>query len=978
MTLQKWSELLSDYYCKRNNSTRVILHITFQELIDYAKEIDVEIANGRKASSFDETFVKKDFVRKFWWHKTNGNADLDDFQQKIIQIVNNANTENNYIVLLAVLALLIMPICENDELELHGKNYYGHLYNFLVNNNFISGRKDNIAKWSRSFLQKINLDIIWTNIDSWAKENNFKIDANVVEYGNGAKQYVSSLMKESLLSPSKIQRLKLIFDKSGLVPKANIDDDRLFSAFKSNFQYLGISDSKFKTLIKTDDIKEYLINILRSEYEQWDGTTKIKEKDRNTGKVKTVSDNTCYPLLLYMDYNANSNRITKISLQLFCEDIDDMDYMTFVCDTNGKELQQVYIKSNGYANRPFDIDEKTLNDIFANQDVFSIHEQNNESLKGRFVATDYYLMKMHNNRYIATNEYIKGEFYFTIIRNNVFAKFESWLEVNNAELIEDNLFGGLYSAYRIKQAKEDLNVYNNLRFKTEIRCKSVNNFELKTDIETNAVCLSKDFPAQFKITGVDVSNDRVYAVSVNGDKISSKLEYEPNNGLWILCSDKYPLNQEFTLYCNETPIQYCKTFKFIDYVLPKSFDELSLDKWGMIGSDTLTEGLNLPNNVVQQNLINWNNMSKYMSKVDSQLLESADYTETDYLLYAITSASYDRHTITIDWLKNIKNRLLSENDDNKSNADKYALYNALADYFRMGYINYTYTEKGLCITANRPTLILLPPEFERRTQNGLNGKTMVSFTCVDNEYKCLLTGGRTAALIREIEQLQDQFGFKLIIDNADSSLMPQSIYVYAKRHEVFNQLAEKCKLLYQDNVYANVLLKYLPSVDDYQKKCLEEGADINMFGVKSFRTIDYKRMSDLYPQKLAEGKGFYNSEIDKKEFDENNDVVSFFPGTKDETSVLIKDGIMKEVDKYWGHFIGMSTQKAKVLQYDKDQAKIFLPLQIRLPLLYARALTLTTGKTPDSVSGSRAYNVANNPFTPNCDAETILNKLGQQ
>ena len=83
------------------------------------------------------------------------------------------------------------------------------------------------------------------------------------------------------------------------------------------------------------------------------------------------------------------------------------------------------------------------------------------------------------------------------------------------------------------------------------------------------------------------------------------------------------------------------------------------------------------------------------------------------------------------------------------------------------------------------------------------------------------------------------------------------------------------------------------------------------------------------------------------------------------------------VDKYWGHFLGMFLHNSKVLQLNEDQTKIFLPLQIRLPLLYARALTLTTGKTPSSVSGSRAYSVAENPFTGNCDAHNILTKLGQ-
>ena len=120
-------------------------------------------------------------------------------------------------------------------------------------------------------------------------------------------------------------------------------------------------------------------------------------------------------------------------------------------------------------------------------------------------------------------------------------------------------------------------------------------------------------------------------------------------------------------------------------------------------------------------------------------------------------------------------------------------------------------------------------------------------------------------------------------------------------------------------------------------------------------------------------------EIDKEEYDKNNDVVVFFPGTRDETCVLIDNGRMIEIDKYWGHFIGMRMQNAKVLQYDEDKELIILPQQIRLPLLYARALTLITGKTPSATFGSRAYNVVGqNPLIKACKPETILRKLGQK
>ena len=75
-------------------------------------------------------------------------------------------------------------------------------------------------------------------------------------------------------------------------------------------------------------------------------------------------------------------------------------------------------------------------------------------------------------------------------------------------------------------------------------------------------------------------------------------------------------------------------------------------------------------------------------------------------------------------------------------------------------------------------------------------------------------------------------------------------------------------------------------------------------------------MAELYPEKLKLGRYLSNAEIDKRNFDKNKDFVIFFPGTKDEVYVLIHDGQMKEVDKYWGHFIGMRYADAKVLIYD--------------------------------------------------------------
>jgi hypothetical protein len=89
---------------------------------------------------------------------------------------------------------------------------------------------------------------------------------------------------------------------------------------------------------------------------------------------------------------------------------------------------------------------------------------------------------------------------------------------------------------------------------------------------------------------------------------------------------------------------------------------------------------------------------------------------------------------------------------------------------------------------------------------------------------------------------------------------------------------------------------------------------------------------------------------------------------------------MYKIDKYWGHFIGMKLANVEVLKYDDATTQIRMPSMLRLPILFARALTLLTGQTPISTNGSRAYNIGLNPYTRviASDPDDILRKLGQK
>lgn len=980
MNYNSWNDLIYRYYFGCQTGTKVMLHITLQDLIDFAKAENVEIAKGKYASEFSDDFIKRDFVCKFWCSIKDGNPTIKDFENRIIELKRQSITEQNYKCLLAIVAVLIMPICENDDLELHGNEYYGHLLPFLFHNKFINRKGQSVGQ----LLNNIKLDEIWKYINNWAESEGLPFKSCDVITESGVKHYVRSLMKESLLSPSRLQKFCILFDKGGLVPKVNIENDRLLSAFCNHYQYIGLSLHKFKQLI-SKDFKEYLVNVLRQEYDNWDGTTKIKERDRKTGKVKIESGNTYYPLFLLLDYDWNS-QTAKFGPQLYCSEIDEMDDMTFVTDDTEESLSSVYIKNDGYANKPFCIEENNLNLILKKENgVFSIHEESSQSIKARFVVTDYYLLKVYKNKYVATNEFVKGEYYLFLLRNSAEGLFANWLEENSAICISRGLLGECYNLYEIRSVSTEMPQCNNLHFKSEIRCKSVGNIEVKMGVQEDVVLLSELFAAQFKISGVDVVNDKIYAVSVNSEhRSSTELTYNHEKGLWILKPFKniFQLNKEFQLYCNESPIPYGKTYKFSDFVLPENFKEVGLDTWGGMTDNSSILGLSLPDDIMQRNLINWNTLQLQMKNADRQEIGNSTYEKTDYMLYALTSASYqtDRWVITMEWIREIRDRIASEyeNVELSIESNKFVLQNTLADYFRMGYINYVYTDKGLCLTANHPTLILLSPDYQRNVISSMQGKNIVSKKCTERYYKCLLSGGRTPSLIQEIAKYQSILGYKMEVISDDNLLMPQTIFIHAKERGVFSEIAKKLNLKYQDNIYANALLEMLPSVSDYLTY-INNGQERDFWGVPHFRAIDYNRMSEIYSERCSEGRSISNQEINKKDFDKANDFVTFFPGTREEVSVVIKDGCMFEVDKYWGHFIGMSLSDAKVLIHDEDKAQISMPQQIRLPLLYARALTLLTGQTPTSTFGSRTYSIGVNPCTyaSASSPDTILGKLGQ-
>ena len=54
MTYDSWNDLIFKYYFRSASKPKVIFHITLQDLIDFAKEENVEIAKNKCAAEFSD------------------------------------------------------------------------------------------------------------------------------------------------------------------------------------------------------------------------------------------------------------------------------------------------------------------------------------------------------------------------------------------------------------------------------------------------------------------------------------------------------------------------------------------------------------------------------------------------------------------------------------------------------------------------------------------------------------------------------------------------------------------------------------------------------------------------------------------------------------------------------------------------------------------------------------------------------------
>ncbi len=722
------------------------------------------------------------------------------------------------------------------------------------------------------------------------------------------------------------------------------------SVISDNLRIIGVSQNRWDVI--RQHYPESAISIFNKEYEQWDGMALIRHRDNSqtdqqylgVNQKLLLSISAYHGKIMYglyaqlpdaepgEDFTYNSSEFGEFSFSI------SRDCLSFDCKWNDS------IKSAVLKNNP----------------VVFLKEGDN-TVKLTYKPSNIEILESHYDKFISSRKFQAGRKYRVLIKNSEIDKYSTWLVENNAQLIQNHDLNDAYSLYSIDCAKTDLQTseLKKLHFDEKIDAKVVDTIILRR-ADNGAIVLYRDLPAYFQVSGIDVSKNKVRAVfNSDGGMEEVHLQYDEGANVWKLpvITNKFTLQKTFQLYC-DTKLISSTSYKVDDFnIMPTAeYDEICYNEYGEVDYNGKFKGLQLP----PSHNVNWENLESSMSREGRPPKpQNSEYRFTDFLLYYIST----RPRLERKEFEDIINMLIHNDIFEFKIENKWSRRTLLDNYFRLGYCNYAYMDGKHIISVNKPTMVLLPPKV-KRTKFG----NIVRLEHTENFWTVFLSGARTPDTIKALQNSLSSFkyeGNKIMMEVKPSSdgLLPQSVYLRSESLEAIEKFAKMNGYEFQKNIYSNCLLQDLASVDDYLRHIMSVESPEVYDGIMNCETIDYKELAATGQFRKV------------KNFETNKAVVTYFPNTFREVSIIWSDGKQYQSDKHWGHFVGMHFADAQVLIYDKEDSKFKLPIFIQLPKLYARALSLISGEIPHEEGRIRTYELYENPYVHSVDSDSIIKKL---
>lgn len=959
MKYAQWNELLLDYYFLEDKGHEVFLGLDKDSLVDYVIDkgyFDDEIKRVQAAAPNriidPEAYIWLNFTRIF--RDSKGNSCKDSLLSLFRENLANSFSPDRTPTVFPFIALLTIPLSNNPEMD--PRNFYTRVNQFLVSNGLIKPYESIGTNDMRQF-ERPSLKTMWENLSIWANSEGYHYAVKAsTESGH---KYVGPFMAESLLTATQRDKYKYIFYFAGLTPEQEISDERIVSILNEHHRHIGYTDdTAWKKQFGV--YQDIFIAEFKRQYEKWDGNTVIRQR---SGNHKLSTDIGSFRKL-YIHLTVFRNNYIFALIPRFNDAEVGAEY-SYLCQ-DGSEYS-FGITVDGFAN--LQLRSSSIAQSVESSTPIVLKDKSNNKNFLKYVNEDFFLFEQHYNAFISGAKLRLGGKFYVLVKKDKLSVFQDWLYENGAtEITVKNDFSSIYSLFFIGCAKTPLVSHTSLDCSEKVSAELTSTFILSKD--KDSISVYQGLPIYFKIDGVDISSDRIYAVFNIGVRLENRaLAYDEERGLWALppVSSALLADTPFTLYRNDVQIS-SQQYKAIDFkqLGDDEYDEIAFDRWGDYSEDSepLIKGLAI-NTVHSTAFILGDHMAKFGKE---PVIKQIQYLGSDYLLYWLSS----RPRTDKQSYKDSLAVLLAKNPEEI----KYKITSVLDNYFRLGYINYAFHDGKHIIAVNKPSLILIPSGASSIHEPG--GLTKIE--CTDKKWKALLTGARTPQFVDKLLRQAQGFRFqgdslKVQIDEAINPLYPQRIMFWASSKNTIREFALKYHLGFQASIYANTLLSELGSVQDY----FEHTINCNQLKYKSYesindrRVVDYKKLEEFMN---SQSRIRYDSGITTS-FTEDKSVVTYYPQKFNEQTVLWYKGEQYSVDKYWGHFIGAMLLGAKVARVTDTRTHILLPQPIKLPILYARAFTLMSAEIPDNQNGRRFYQLCENPFANALSYSKILEKLNQ-
>lgn len=963
MRYTEWNQILIEYYFNESKEGDTFLGIEKEAFIDYI--IDNKLFSGEYSDTSSNFPLNKKDIRTDIWDdftlifKKPLNQENQAYYSKDVLIerfrsyLYNSKDETKQPLIFPFIALFLMPLANNP--EMNAKNFYKRLNDFLRKNKIIR-EEETIGTTDLKNITDPSLETMWKNLESWAKSKGY----NYKVKGLGGLKYVGPFMAESVLNANQRDKFKVVFYEAGLTQDLILDDERIVNILKIHHRHLGFTDDDKWEKIFTN-YRDNLISEFKRQYAKWDGNTIVRTHTND----RRVNVDTGTNKKLYLGMDCLRGNYSFYLKARFDEVEPGTDYLYH----DGRLSYKFRIGNDGFANEKFTND-NDLERIVCSNSKITLCDSKNRKNRLSFQSEEIYLLEKYYMTYTSSCQIKIGGKFYVLVSKQARPEVRQWLEANNAQLKGlRNAISQSYDLYLIEEVVSDLPDIKVLNSGVGTpSAKLVNTYHYLR--EDSIDYIYKGLPAYFDIQGVNISHDNVRAVidDATGRK-DARLTYNEDMRLWVMqpTTNTFSLAGTFKIYCNDKAIS-SKTYGFTDFIQLEndSYREICYDKWGeYTETNAIVEGLRLNGTPGLLEYLKVN-MRQFGS---IPIIHDTPYDFKDYLLYFLSSKP---RISKEDFTEAVKVQVHNNIADGKA-LNKWSIKSLIDNYFRLGYINYAYQLKTIAI--NKPTLVLIPSKANRTADGTLRGNN-----CKEKHFKAMLTGARTPGFIEKfINRVKgfthDGKRIQLQLDKQINPLYPQRIILWSEDVVILKKFAEKYGILFQVSIYANSLLSKLGSVADYEQYICEtyDKFPETYEGFNDYSALDFSYLAEC----KEDGRRVDYKRVYRDTFDREGDVVTYFPGKYTEKTILWKDGKQYPVDKYWGQFIGMKIHDAKVIEIDSANSTIKLPKYIRLPFLYARALTLMTGETPETSNDRRAYELCDNPFAQAIAARAIIEKLSQ-